>query len=370
MSNVNIYSELISVFSENTKEIKSYLDFIEHSKEANRFLSSDFYVEEHHILTRKTFPQYENLKDCPWNSVKLTTYQHLVAHAKLAKLKSYDMRWAYSMMLGRLQMIDRTCPLINFRNADLRKGLNNPKTDKTLYMFQNIHTLEIVGPIIRQDMVRNHIKKNVQIPPEVLDLTLLKSVHGWCLYDENDPDRPIKIRNNQVGDKNPLADKRKYQFQRLKDGFVTESLTRMAFCEKYEVSKRQITDLFAGKMSMTIGGWLLYEVENPNKIEEIKYKKKIARKTAQIKYRFINVDIGFITFPMTRYDLSVLISVPVGGFSVLFKEKPLMVARWSLYDETKPDEWMVKRKTKIKVKPSTQWITTLQQVDYMHPSSS
>lgn len=370
MSNVNIYSELISVFSENTKEIKSYLDFIEHSKEANRFLSSDFYVEEHHILPRKTFPQYENLKDCPWNSVKLTTYQHLVAHAKLAKFKSFDMQWAYSMMLGRLQMIDRTCPLINFRNADLRKGLNNPKTDKTLYMFQNIHTLEIIGPIIRQDMARNHIKKNVQIPPEVLDLTLLKSVHGWCLYDENDPDRPIKIRNNQVGDKNPLADKRKYQFQRLKDGFVTEPLTRMAFCEKYEVSKRQITDLFMNSGKSTVSGWLLYDPLNPNKIEEIKYRKQ-TRRASPILYRFVNVDFGFVTFPMTRYDFSKFLSIEPVRITKLFdKSKPKMVARWTLYDEFKPNEWMAKRKTKIKVKPSTQWITTLQQVDYMHPSSS
>lgn len=355
MSNINIYSELLSKFPYNNIEILAYISYIDHCNKTNKFLPDKFYTEEHHILPKKTFPEYENLKKNFWNCINLTFFQHIVAHAKMAKFKSYDMQWAYVCMMSRIPKLLGEFPLLNLHNKNLRKGLNNPKVDKTLYRFQNMVTKEIVGPTTKHEFMKSIGK--IYLMPEFCDLTKLKSSFGWICYDATNPERADQILRNQVGENNPLADKNLYQFQRISDGFVTEKLSRMTFCEKYGVKKTLISKLFSNKNGLTVFGWCLYDKENPNRLEEILKIKQYKRQKDKTKYRFINVDCGFVTNPLTQSEFSNFINVNPRRVSTLksYREENRTVNGWIFYNDEIPYRWIEFQKSRRK-SPSFGWM--------------
>lgn len=72
----------LDVFNYN-KYFFIYVNLIENAKIKNNNLT--IYCEKHHILPSSIFPEYANLKENPWNYVKLTYREHFLAHWLLSK---------------------------------------------------------------------------------------------------------------------------------------------------------------------------------------------------------------------------------------------------------------------------------------------
>ncbi len=60
--------------------------------------SSEVYTEKHHILPESIFPEYKNIKENPWNIIKLTGRQHFLAHWFLAKIYGGKQWFSFNMM--------------------------------------------------------------------------------------------------------------------------------------------------------------------------------------------------------------------------------------------------------------------------------
>jgi hypothetical protein len=73
-------------------------------------------LEAHHILpkARDLFPEYTSFKDNPWNKVRLTTDQHIIAHVMLWKAYGGSQAKALECMLGVF-------------NSNTNKNLSNRK---------------------------------------------------------------------------------------------------------------------------------------------------------------------------------------------------------------------------------------------------
>lgn len=96
MSSVNIYSILRSK-SSNEHMIKRYIKFISLCDH-----SHNEYVEDHHICPKADdlFPEYIDLNINPWNLVKLTSRQHIIAHVMLWKIFGGSQTVALHYMLN------------------------------------------------------------------------------------------------------------------------------------------------------------------------------------------------------------------------------------------------------------------------------
>lgn len=57
------------------------------------------YTEKHHILPKHMFPDYKNFKLHPWNLIKLTARQHILAHYIL--MKAYPKSWKLAISVLR-----------------------------------------------------------------------------------------------------------------------------------------------------------------------------------------------------------------------------------------------------------------------------
>ncbi len=63
-----------------------YCSIIYNARTKKREKNKEIYFEEHHILPRCMFPEYENLKVYTWNSVLLTPREHFICHYLLCKM--------------------------------------------------------------------------------------------------------------------------------------------------------------------------------------------------------------------------------------------------------------------------------------------
>lgn len=77
-----IKSKLMSVQSDyyDDKSINAYIDFCILNHDSNIICG-----ENHHILSRTIFPEYQNFKEYSWNLSRLSNYNHYIAHAILFK---------------------------------------------------------------------------------------------------------------------------------------------------------------------------------------------------------------------------------------------------------------------------------------------
>lgn len=75
--------------------VSEYLNFISKNKLCDSVNKNNCYFEFHHILPKSIFPEYENTKE---NIVKLTLYDHFIAHYIIAKTKNPKMLYAFNMM--------------------------------------------------------------------------------------------------------------------------------------------------------------------------------------------------------------------------------------------------------------------------------
>lgn len=89
MSSKSIYKDIHFYSTELTRKInivdsnflQLYINIINMSSMIVDY-PNNVYTENHHILPKSVFPEY---KDCSWNIIKLTAYNHLMAHYYLHK---------------------------------------------------------------------------------------------------------------------------------------------------------------------------------------------------------------------------------------------------------------------------------------------
>ena len=122
------FFEILSTKIHNIHYLKRYCKFISLCKEANTQLSDDIYTEKHHICPKSNdmFPEYE--KNAPWNIIRLTVKQHLVAHHLLYKAYNNKSQtyafWARVNIDGHQLTIKVASKLLeNYRSSN--SGINN-----------------------------------------------------------------------------------------------------------------------------------------------------------------------------------------------------------------------------------------------------
>lgn len=79
------------------KYTKWYFNIIKNAKSRTMPRSE---TEHHHILPRSIYPEYENLKENPWNGIYLTFREHLLCHWMLFKMTEgkHKSKMFYSMV--------------------------------------------------------------------------------------------------------------------------------------------------------------------------------------------------------------------------------------------------------------------------------
>lgn len=155
MTSSDIYSILQSI-PHNPHYLKRYYNFIVKCNDKNINLEKDSYVEKHHICPRAKdlFPEYSSLRINKWNSVKLTSRQHFIAHWILWKTyKTYSTNKAFLWM----------CNSIDKENSDTKR--NNIKINSNFY------------EIAKQEFSKNQKGK-------VNAKNLLTGICGWITKEE------------------------------------------------------------------------------------------------------------------------------------------------------------------------------------------
>jgi len=91
------FNKIQSHLVQETNYSRTYLNIILNAQQANRTKlkksHKDYvYYENHHILPKSIFPEYENLHYNKWNGVLLTAREHYICHALIWKhYKKLDM---------------------------------------------------------------------------------------------------------------------------------------------------------------------------------------------------------------------------------------------------------------------------------------
>lgn len=95
----HIYTILASK-KHNPHFLKRYVKFIDACLAKNQNLSSDVYVEQHHICPKDKdlFPEFKSFKTYPWNKAVLTARQHYIAHQMLMKAYGGGQIYAFVAM--------------------------------------------------------------------------------------------------------------------------------------------------------------------------------------------------------------------------------------------------------------------------------
>lgn len=99
MSNVDIYM-ILSSKPHNKHYLDRYFKFIQECCQANSFLPTNSYTEEHHICpkAKDLFPEFKDFCLYDWNKIKLTARQHYAAHWMLWKTYGGSQSQAFWMM--------------------------------------------------------------------------------------------------------------------------------------------------------------------------------------------------------------------------------------------------------------------------------
>lgn len=87
---MTIYAKILATKEHNERQLRIYVKYIAKCAVLNENLSEDTYTELHHICPRVFFPEYKNLKDHPWNGIRLTLGQHFTAHLILSNAYTFN----------------------------------------------------------------------------------------------------------------------------------------------------------------------------------------------------------------------------------------------------------------------------------------
>lgn len=169
--NQDNYKQLLSTKFKNQSTIEEYIDYIQNHKLSNDTLKSATMYEVHHILPESIFDEY---KHEPSNLVKLTLYDHLVAHYILAKTQNSKMLFAFNMMS-------------RIRHSGI---LTEEQLDEAAKMYSEL----------RKDISSNVSKMRKSKPIVFSDagiLTLSKASIGKVYVIENGSGKTIKITTDE-----------------------------------------------------------------------------------------------------------------------------------------------------------------------------
>ena len=86
----------LHMWSLSSRYAQRYIKFIEWCESINGVVDHE-YVENHHILPQREFPEYKNLSKCPANKITLSGRQHFIAHYMLSKMFLSQV-FAFNMM--------------------------------------------------------------------------------------------------------------------------------------------------------------------------------------------------------------------------------------------------------------------------------
>jgi hypothetical protein len=87
---MTIYAKILATKEHNERQLRIYVKYIAKCAVLNENLPEDTYTELHHICPRVFFPEYKNLKDHPWNGIRLTLGQHFTAHLILSNAYTFN----------------------------------------------------------------------------------------------------------------------------------------------------------------------------------------------------------------------------------------------------------------------------------------
>lgn len=109
---MDIYA-ILSTKEHVERQLKIYVKYINRCAVLNENLPTDTYTELHHICPRVFFPEYKNLKDHPWNGIRLTIGQHFTAHLILSNAYTFNGAMSQAFYLMCTQNGSKDPALVN-----------------------------------------------------------------------------------------------------------------------------------------------------------------------------------------------------------------------------------------------------------------
>lgn len=154
MNNDDIFS-ILSSKPHNIHYLKRYYKFISQCKDANKNLDDCSYTEGHHFLPKALFPEFQNFKEFPWNYIRLTARQHIIAHIILSKVYGGSQKQALYCMISGTNPKNRQEEIVfgRYRTkywAKLREEHSTWRKGKSTYKDSegNLYFLETSDPLI------------------------------------------------------------------------------------------------------------------------------------------------------------------------------------------------------------------------------
>lgn len=134
-----------------SKYTRWYLTFISKILLEERNKDDERIYERHHILPKSIFPEFENLKNFPWNGVLLTPREHFICHLLLTRMfdditQMMKMQWAlhrmafssvYKSRLYHNSRITWSEKLSKFHHAHRINGWNEKMSDLVLDQWKD-----------------------------------------------------------------------------------------------------------------------------------------------------------------------------------------------------------------------------------------
>lgn len=139
-----MYKEILLQKKHNSHYLFRYIKFIDfHS---NQIIAPGKYKEQHHILPKSLWPEFENLYFHKWNSINLTGRQHFIAHWMLWKAFGGSMTKAFQMMLKQTKSMKRYTRISSRTYETLKKDyatiMSTEMRGSGNHMFGKTHSLE------------------------------------------------------------------------------------------------------------------------------------------------------------------------------------------------------------------------------------
>lgn len=168
--------EILKSKPHNAHHLDRYMKFIDGCRVKNENLPISYYTETHHILPKSQnwFPEYKDLRKYRWNSVKLTSRQHIVAHIILWKVYGGD------------QFLPLYYMIINNNNP--KKRLDAIKVyevkSKLLSVLKILHYEYRKGKGIYKDSNGNRFLLHKD-DPKIRELGLVGNITGYKFSEES-----------------------------------------------------------------------------------------------------------------------------------------------------------------------------------------
>lgn len=244
------------------KSINKYLTFIDLCSKMNKSLPVHIYTESHHILPKSIWKEFSDTKLHPWNSISLTFYQHLIAHSYLSRIFQGRMKSAYCLMLRKIPEIKSRFPSLFLLSCKVTLD-SPPNADLKLHRFQRL-----LDGHITEEMTRSDFCKMIGISTRTLSKAFSKTrpthtVHGWWLYKNREPDDWKYIKNKGgrvIQSTDEYKGKTKFKFQRLSDGYITETMSMKEFSKIYDIPYNIVANIHRNSVNHK-SGWRRLKID-------------------------------------------------------------------------------------------------------------